>query len=912
MRTLTTEARTNIESRVNVKPELIVSVNWGEEYGIRYYGERSFYLGELYIEGALLKTGSLASVLSAENVASISSFEFTLDMSGENEDSVLDILDSVGIENKKVNVYQYFNTETFTVADLLHLFYGRVEGGSKIIPSDKTINVVASNSSLDTYNVGLKKTETIENTFECQWIDQPFALWNSVRGDDVLVNPSPESPVYETRKNIDGIVRDGVPGYLSIRVRDSSPEVGDLAYRQTTSTTIVAGQYELNLAFHYLSEKNYISSPDNEFLVLVFDPTTNFSAADEDRLFVPVNFGIPPNKWRRRRLKFDLDEAFTYQSIGFKISREIPDNHFVFSTISLVDGSSVPAPNPDRWVKFRIDGMKLCERRIFSAGLSPYYFLDDEDAWPIAFGCVRHIPALRITSVPLSAVAQDFELYSNIADGIRTLEVTNSSRFPQDTNLKLTIEHTTTDGKFRKSVIRGSFSGNTFTLSETNPRHFEQILDLDKRPEDSEFLNNGDYAWLKAGSVYDLKGRLAFLNPTEGESRPILVLEQTGTRIHFVRISEFDSGLPIPEETVFVPFVPIPSLIGRVPPIKVYVGNPPPLDDPFSTINMADYGSPEHVEYENNRRQEALTDTLEGNAEALGKNANIKDVRNFPVATPWKNPTFTKGNYTILAGSQIYYDADYSGIKYVANLYPSEVVSSVSAVKGVSIALDETTDELVTEDGAVRTPLTDTVGALGVLAEKVVGLSKTSGGQTVEINVGKLAGFYGSTLKSKTDAALGVQSSGKLKKSTVAELNTTGVNNSGDVLKEVPVDLYTVNLAEEFGEHTATIITFQTALEEREGENWGDQIYVTLRSSLPSNLARIIKWIIDEHIAELEVDDTSFIEVSTKIQDLPGNFCLFGNNNAKDLIQKIAWMAKSGVIFDGNTVKLKFLDERPI
>jgi hypothetical protein len=925
MRTVTATTLANIGGKVNIKPELIVSIDWGDPFGVRYYGERSFYLGNLFIEGSLLQTGQLVSNLNAENVASISSFNFTLDLSKDDEDSVLDILDENPLENRPVRVYQYFNDPAFLESDLLLLFYGRAEGESVITPVSKTISITASTASLDTYNVGLKRTEEIENPFICEWLDIPTALWNSTRGNEVIVNPSSLSPVYETRKGVDSLMRDGVPGYISIRLRDSSPTAGDLAYRATGNKTIPAGQYSLFLAFQYFAEKNYISYPESEYLALVFDPTTNFTGTEASRLFVPINFSLEKDKWRRRRVKFDLDADFTYQSMGFAILRDVPDNHFLIATISLADGSAVPAPNPDRWIKFRIDGLKLCQRQIYAPGLSPLYFLDDEDAWPIVFGCVKHVPALRITSVPLTAVSVDFELHSDINAGPKTFEVANSSKFPQDVELKLTIEHITTNGQFRRSVIKGKFISNTFYISDTNPSHFDQILDLYKRDENSEFFNNSNYAWLKSENVFDLRGRLLRLNYDDVyPAWPVLGIGQSGTRFNFRRIADFDSGLPILEETEFVPFEPIPSLIGRVPPILITTGPPLP-HEVFPEIlvpQTVEYGSPEHIAYENKKREDALTATVEGYVEELGSGANIKDVRNFPTRQWSEDAGFNKGSYTILAGSLIFFESEESGIKYIANLYPSDVVDYISATKGESVEFDEGTNEIVTENGTVRTGilnadgLTVNVGAVALLSKVLSSVTKNIGGQTTtEINTSKLAaaGSLSGGLISPTKS-IGSASglAPKLKKSTVINFNTTGVNNSGQVLKEVPRDYYTVELAAPFADHMATIITLESPLEEREGENWGGEIYVTLRSSLPSNLARIIAWIIDNYVFELEVDEDSFIPVSTKIQDLPGNFAIFGNNNARELIQSIAWLAKCGVIYDGNIVRLKYLDERPI
>jgi hypothetical protein len=926
MRNISAVARAAIENKVNSKPELIISINWGTPYGLRYYGERNFQLGEIIVEGALLSSGQISTSLSAENVAIISAFDCVLDISKDETESILNILDAVQPENKELRVFQYFNSEEFTEDDLIELFYGKIEGDSQITPADKTLKLVASTSSLDTYNVGLKKTAEEAEAASCQWLFQPFSLWTSSRGDEVLINPSSVSPVNETRLAIDNIVGDGEKGYLSVRVRDSSSEDGDLCYKGVTEQTLAVGRYSLDFYMYFFANSDYVSYPESEFLAIALDSEPDFTG---DRYLIPLNCSIQKQKWKNRVVRFDLEEEFTFQSVGLVLLKEIPEDYFIHEFNDFPDGSSTPSPNPDSWVDFRLDGVRLCTGTLIEPGLDPTFFFDADDAWPIVFGCVKHVPAIKISSVPLGVTANDFTLFSNLADGGGSFDVTNSAAFPQNTDITIMLEHSTVDGYSRKTVIRGKFTGNTFFLSDPNPPHFQQMLDFDVRVAGTYFENK-NYAWLKAGSVFDLTGRLALFDYSNTDQYPdnaVLCIGQVGTRVQLARVGSYNSGLPILEEEVGVepntPWTPNPSLLNRTPPALVSPTTgriilfglvlATPAQAPSGSLV---YGSAPHIELMNRLAQESQQASSSGIASAMGARSRLKDVRNFPLGS-WR-PRFTRGSYLIPAGTQIFYEQSFSGSKYLCNLYPSYEVVGVSAIKGESFLYDETTNEVAesstsTRYGLVGGELTAglaSASAVSVIAKTLSKVSNMAGNKTTEINVGELAGVSGGKLNSISGGRLGAPVE-KLKKSNIINFNTTGVDNSGQVLKEVPSSLYSVNLSETFGLHQATTISFSTDLKDIEGENWGDDIYVTLRSTLPSNLARVIKWIIDEYVEELEVDETSFANVSTKIQDIPGNFALFGNNNAKELIQNIAWLAKSGVIFDGQTVKLKYLDERP-
>ena len=130
-------------------------------------------------------------------------------------------------------------------------------------------------------------------------------------------------------------------------------------------------------------------------------------------------------------------------------------------------------------------------------------------------------------------------------------------------------------------------------------------------------------------------------------------------------------------------------------------------------------------------------------------------------------------------------------------------------------------------------------------------------------------------------------------------------------LVSVPSSYYTKSLSDVQGGKTLTTIEFDTELSYRTCEKWEpDQIYVTLKSSIGSNISDIIRWVIENN-TDLSVDNTSFADVKTKVADYPANFALFTTKNAIAFCEEVAWQARCAILVSNNTVYLKYLSEVP-
>lgn len=130
------------------------------------------------------------------------------------------------------------------------------------------------------------------------------------------------------------------------------------------------------------------------------------------------------------------------------------------------------------------------------------------------------------------------------------------------------------------------------------------------------------------------------------------------------------------------------------------------------------------------------------------------------------------------------------------------------------------------------------------------------------------------------------------------------------VLMALPTHYYTIDLAFEIGGFTTTAIKLQRPLREYEGENWEDQLYVSLESSLSPNTADVIQWII-ETWTDFTIDTSSFTGVNNDLTNFPSNFALLEKRDALDLIEDIAWQARSAVWLFNGVVHIKYLSKEP-
>lgn len=146
---------------------------------------------------------------------------------------------------------------------------------------------------------------------------------------------------------------------------------------------------------------------------------------------------------------------------------------------------------------------------------------------------------------------------------------------------------------------------------------------------------------------------------------------------------------------------------------------------------------------------------------------------------------------------------------------------------------------------------------------------------------------------------------------TVYEVMAKRTINGVEKLQPIPSSYYAINLGDSIAGQTPTTITFQRPLTEYIGENWQDQIYVTLTSSQGANTALAIKYLIETYSDYLTVDASSFANVSAAINKYPSNFALLSRSNLLSTIEDIAFQARCAVYSKGQIAFIKYLAQKP-
>ena len=114
----------------------------------------------------------------------------------------------------------------------------------------------------------------------------------------------------------------------------------------------------------------------------------------------------------------------------------------------------------------------------------------------------------------------------------------------------------------------------------------------------------------------------------------------------------------------------------------------------------------------------------------------------------------------------------------------------------------------------------------------------------------------------------------------------------------------------------ATGIKIINRLTQRE-EGWGDEIFVSLRSTLPvgssfpySNTSDIIKYILETY-TNITADTTTFNEVKAEVSDFPANFAYSQQTDALALCESICFQARLGLRIVNQVAYLVYLSKLP-
>ena len=134
--------------------------------------------------------------------------------------------------------------------------------------------------------------------------------------------------------------------------------------------------------------------------------------------------------------------------------------------------------------------------------------------------------------------------------------------------------------------------------------------------------------------------------------------------------------------------------------------------------------------------------------------------------------------------------------------------------------------------------------------------------------------------------------------------------NNVKTLTLVPPNMYNV-LIIPMGELNVTVVRLDRPLSTIRKEDWGDDIYVTLTSSVGPNIVDIIKWVVENNTF-LKVDQESFDETRPLVAMYPANFALFDRKNVMTLIADIAFQSRCATWIKDNTIYIRYLSSSPI
>lgn len=145
---------------------------------------------------------------------------------------------------------------------------------------------------------------------------------------------------------------------------------------------------------------------------------------------------------------------------------------------------------------------------------------------------------------------------------------------------------------------------------------------------------------------------------------------------------------------------------------------------------------------------------------------------------------------------------------------------------------------------------------------------------------------------------------------TVNEVMAWKEEDGKRILAPVPDSYYSVDLAFIIAGFITTAIKLKRPLKEYEGENWEDEIFVSLSSTLSANTSEVIEWIVETWTG-FTVDASSFASVETSLTNFPSNFALLTKEDSISLIEDIAWQARCAVWVTNDIVFIKYLSIEP-
>jgi hypothetical protein len=129
---------------------------------------------------------------------------------------------------------------------------------------------------------------------------------------------------------------------------------------------------------------------------------------------------------------------------------------------------------------------------------------------------------------------------------------------------------------------------------------------------------------------------------------------------------------------------------------------------------------------------------------------------------------------------------------------------------------------------------------------------------------------------------------------------------NGQALVTVPSAWYTVRKITS-GPYTFTLLDLPMSLSSRDN-TLGDDIYVTMESTIGPNTVDIMIWLIETY-TDLSWDKTSFDYVKVKLENYPSHFAMLDRRNIYTFLEEIAFQARCSIWIRNGVFYLKYLSE---
>jgi hypothetical protein len=139
---------------------------------------------------------------------------------------------------------------------------------------------------------------------------------------------------------------------------------------------------------------------------------------------------------------------------------------------------------------------------------------------------------------------------------------------------------------------------------------------------------------------------------------------------------------------------------------------------------------------------------------------------------------------------------------------------------------------------------------------------------------------------------------------------------TGQTLMTVPESMYDI-FHTNYGGYTVTELHFPVLpslvpnpLNGQIDGKWGNDIYVSMTSSVGPNTVDILQYLIEKYTS-FAIDSTTFNHVRTRLENYPSNFAILARPNIVQTLQEIAHQARCALLLRDNTFFIVYLSEEP-